>query len=303
MRPCLRGRRGRSDGEGSPRPERAGGGCVPLPKAASPAAGVGLEAGPLSPGSTRSWPRRACRLRRGPACAGARAQPNKTDRNDARGIAEMIRVGLYGLCTSRGWCARAPLLLTARKLLHAKLRDLETGLQGAVENFGLRVGRSARAASARGSASWSRGVRACPRSCAAARGACGAGDPYVLHKRLLDLVRDDPLCRRLMTAPGVGPLMALTFKATVDVPSASGTRAGRRPFRADAKAVPVRRDRCAGRDQQLRRRDGAHRALRGGQPLLVRTVPSGRPSSAGALSVAKRRGMKRARWPWPASSP
>jgi len=33
----------------------------------------------------------------------------------------------------------------------------------------------------------------------------------VLHKRLLDLVRDDPLCRRLMTAPGIGPVIALTF--------------------------------------------------------------------------------------------
>lgn len=41
----------------------------------------------------------------------------------------------------------------------------------------------------------------------------------VPHKRLLDLVRDDPLCRRLMTAPGVEPVIALTFQATVDVPT------------------------------------------------------------------------------------
>ena len=41
----------------------------------------------------------------------------------------------------------------------------------------------------------------------------------VLHKRLLDLVRDDPLCRRLTTAPGVGPGIALTFVATVDIPT------------------------------------------------------------------------------------
>ncbi len=30
-----------------------------------------------------------------------------------------------------------------------------------------------------------------------------------LHKMLLDLVRDDPVCRRLMTAPGVGRLMTV----------------------------------------------------------------------------------------------
>jgi len=41
----------------------------------------------------------------------------------------------------------------------------------------------------------------------------------VLHRQLLELVRHDPVCRRLMTAPGVGPVVALTFRATVDVPS------------------------------------------------------------------------------------
>lgn len=41
----------------------------------------------------------------------------------------------------------------------------------------------------------------------------------VLHKRLLDTVRDDTLCRRLMSAPGIGPVIALTFQATVDIPA------------------------------------------------------------------------------------
>jgi transposase len=40
----------------------------------------------------------------------------------------------------------------------------------------------------------------------------------VLHKILLDTVRDDPVCRRLMTAPGVGAVVALTYRATVDQP-------------------------------------------------------------------------------------
>jgi transposase len=40
----------------------------------------------------------------------------------------------------------------------------------------------------------------------------------VLHKMLLDTVRGDPLCRRLMTAPGVGAVVALTYRATVDQP-------------------------------------------------------------------------------------
>ena len=40
----------------------------------------------------------------------------------------------------------------------------------------------------------------------------------ILHRRLLAIVRDDDVCRRLMTIPGVGPVVALTYRATVDVP-------------------------------------------------------------------------------------
>jgi transposase len=45
----------------------------------------------------------------------------------------------------------------------------------------------------------------------------------ILHRRLLAIVREDEVCRRLMTVPGVGPVVALTYRATIDVPPASGT--------------------------------------------------------------------------------
>jgi transposase len=41
----------------------------------------------------------------------------------------------------------------------------------------------------------------------------------ILHRRLLAIVREDEVCRRLMTTPGVGPVVALTYRATVDVPA------------------------------------------------------------------------------------
>ena len=41
----------------------------------------------------------------------------------------------------------------------------------------------------------------------------------ILHRRLLAIVRDDEVCQRLMTTPGVGPVVALTYRATVDVPA------------------------------------------------------------------------------------
>ena len=40
----------------------------------------------------------------------------------------------------------------------------------------------------------------------------------ILHRRLLAVVRNDEVCR-LMTVPGVGPVVALTYRATVDVPA------------------------------------------------------------------------------------
>ena len=41
----------------------------------------------------------------------------------------------------------------------------------------------------------------------------------ILQRRLLAIVRDDEVCRRLMTVPGVGPVVSLTYRATVDVPA------------------------------------------------------------------------------------
>src|SRR5262249_16624561 len=50
----------------------------------------------------------------------------------------------------------------------------------------------------------------------------------ILHRHLLALGRDDEVCQRLMTIPGVGPVVALTYRATVDVPdSESPSRSGR----------------------------------------------------------------------------
>src|SRR6516165_1690658 len=105
---------------------------------------VGLEAGPLS-----QW------LFNGPAEAGVpalcietrhakaylKAQINKTDRNDARGIAQMMRVNLFRpvhVKTLASQKRRA--LLTARKLLQEKAIAIENDIRGLLRNFGLKVG-------------------------------------------------------------------------------------------------------------------------------------------------------------------
>ena len=70
-----------------------------------------------------------------------KAQINKTDRNDARGMAQMMRVGLYRpahVKTLRSQKLR--MLLTHRKLLQSKAIAIDNDLRGALRNFGLKVG-------------------------------------------------------------------------------------------------------------------------------------------------------------------
>ena len=79
--------------------------------------------------------------RRGTCQAVLKAQINKTDRNDARGIAQMMRVGLYRpvhVKTLRSQKLR--MLLTHRKLLQSKAIAIDNDLRGTLRNFGLKVG-------------------------------------------------------------------------------------------------------------------------------------------------------------------
>lgn len=70
-----------------------------------------------------------------------KAPVNKSDRNDARGIAQMMRVNLFRpvhvkTLESQKRCA----LLTARKLLLEKALAIENDIRGLLRNFGLKVG-------------------------------------------------------------------------------------------------------------------------------------------------------------------
>src|SRR5205809_950228 len=106
---------------------------------------IGIEAGPLS-----QWLFNALTAAELPViCVETRhmkalltaQQVNKTDRNDARGIAQMMRVGLFKPVHVKTLVAQQQrLLLTHRKLLQRKLLDLESELRGTLRNFGLKVG-------------------------------------------------------------------------------------------------------------------------------------------------------------------
>jgi transposase len=186
---------------------------------------IGLEAGPLS-----QWLFNALAEAGLPViCVETRhmravlkAQINKTDRNDARGIAQMMRAGLYRpvhVKTLRSQKLR--MLLTHRKLLQSKAIAIENDLRATLRNFGLKVGM---VGTAKFEARIKELVENLPDLALLAEPLLVVRRVLreqigVLHRRLLAIVRDDDVCRRLMTVPGIGPVVALTYRVTVDVPS------------------------------------------------------------------------------------
>jgi transposase len=185
---------------------------------------IGLEAGPLS-----QWLHRGLVAAGLPAIlietrhvkAALSAMRVKTDRNDARGMAQLMRMGWF-----QPVHAKAPLaqevraLLTARKQLQAKLQDIESSIRGILRGFGLKVGTigkagfEARACElAAGHPMLERIIGAMLKARAGVRAEYG-----VLHRELLKLVRANEICRRLMTVPGVGAVVAITFTSAIDDP-------------------------------------------------------------------------------------
>ncbi len=70
------------------------------------------------------------------------AQLNKTDRHDARGIAQMMRVGLFKpVHVKTPTSQRLRTVLTARQLLRNKLQDVENEIRGLIRNFGYHLGK------------------------------------------------------------------------------------------------------------------------------------------------------------------
>ncbi len=150
------------------------------------------------------------------------AQRNKTDRNDAQGIAQMRRMGWYrAVHVKSPESQRLRMLLANRRLLKRKLIDMENHIRGTLRAFGLRVGQVSRGrfeARIRDLLDESdEGLEAFIVTMLTVRQ--NMLDGYnTLHKFVLDIVRKDPVCRRFMTVPGVGPIAALSFRAGVDDP-------------------------------------------------------------------------------------
>lgn len=193
---------------------------------AHPIARIGFEAGTMSQhlfyGLTNNGLDVVCMETR-QVSAALSAMRNKTDKNDARGIAHILRTGWFSpvhMKSREAHGVRA--LLSCRKALLNKTIDLANEVRGLLKIFGLRLPKTVQ------HGSFDDLVQPLIEADEVlAHAMLPLLDARLeIYRQFLDLdrrvkqaARNDNVCLRMMTVPGVGPIAALTFKAAIDDPA------------------------------------------------------------------------------------
>ncbi len=186
---------------------------------------IGLESGPTS-----TWLWHDLKARGLPvicidahhAKAALAMQINKTDRNDAIGIARIMQTGWYReVQVKRLSCHEMRAALNSRALFVKMKRDVENQMRGLLKNFGLIIGKIGRSA-------FPARVRELlverpilERAVLPLLGLCEQLKAEIANFdcMLLKITREDDAARRLTSVPGVGPITALTFISAIDDPA------------------------------------------------------------------------------------
>lgn len=186
---------------------------------------IGLEAGPLS-----QWLFAAMKaaglavelLETRHVRKAFEAMPVKSDRNDARGIAQLMRLGWFRPVHCKSLNAQETrAILTARKLVQSKLRDVENSLRGILRGFGLKVGKTTELGFA---GRIEELVESHPRLQGIADALLAVREVLrkefaAFEKQTRKLAQSDLRTRLLMSTPAVGPIVALTYASAIDDPS------------------------------------------------------------------------------------
>jgi transposase len=186
---------------------------------------IGLEAGPLS-----QWLFAAMKtdglavelLETRHVRKAFEAMPVKSDRNDARGIAQLMRLGWFRPVHCKSMDAQeVRAMLTARKLVQSKLHDVENSLRGILRGFGLKVGKTTEREFA---ARITELVSGHPRLEVVAQALLAVRavlrqEFAAFEKQARKMAQTDPRTRLLMSTPAVGPIVALTYASAVDDPA------------------------------------------------------------------------------------
>ncbi len=262
---------------------------------------IGLEAGPLSQwlhaGLTKAG-FGAVLLETRQVKAALSAMIVKTDRKDARGIAQLLRMGWYRPVHRKSPPAQeVRALLVGRKLLQGKLVDVELSIRGLLRGFGLKLGEVSKgrfAARVRELVAGQPMLERVIEPMLRAREALPA-EYCVLHRAMLAIVREDAICRRLMSVPGVGALVAITYTSAIDDPARFrqsrhvGAHFGLTPRKYQSGETDVTGGISKVGDAMVRT------ALYEAANVMLTRAGRFSTLKRWALEVAKRRGMRRAK--------
>ena len=262
---------------------------------------VGLEACSLTAWlhdelRAAGWPAICIETRQ--ANAAMKTMPNKTDRNDARALAQIMRTGWYRQVHVKSrQCRLWRSLLVARRTVLNEMRSIENVVRAVLREAGVKLGTPSRAAFAgrvRELAGDDVALKPLVEPLLAIL-ATMLDQLARLTKQVLDIVRGEEVCRRLMSVPGVGPITALAFRATVDRPERFrrsrdvGAHLGLTPARYQSGETDIQGkvSRCGDELARTALYEAAH-------TLLVRSKKWSSLRAWG-MKVAQHRGMARAR--------
>jgi transposase len=260
---------------------------------------IGLEAGPLSQWLHKTITEAGFEtvLMETRQVKGAlKAMPIKTDRRDAEGIARLLQMGWFRPVHCKSISAQeSRAVLTSRKAIKQALVNLELSVRGMLRNFGLKVGSISKSnfeerirELADGNVMLEAAVEPVLRARQSLR-----GELATMEKLVRDIAKADPVCRLMMTMPGVGAVVGLTVRSAIDDPArfrsskSVGPWAGLTPSRNQSGERDIVGQITKAGDKGLRT------ALYQAATVLLNR---GRRNwlTNWALSVAKRRGKKRA---------
>ena len=262
---------------------------------------IGLEAGPLS-----QW------LYAGMKKAGLavelletrhvrdafKAMPVKTDRKDARGIAQLVRLGWFRPVHCKSMEAQETrAMLTSRKLVQSKLQDVENHLRGILRGFGLKVGKVSDrtfAPRVRELVDGHPSLQTIAEALLAVH-AVLQREFKAFEKRVLAMARADARTRLLMSAPGVGAIVSLTYVSGIDDPGrfksskAVGAHFGITPKKYQSGETDV-----TGRISKIGDASVRTALYEAANVILTRVVKGGALKSW-AARIARRAGMNKAK--------
>lgn len=226
------------------------------------------------------------------------AMRNKTDKNDAKGIAQILRTGWFSPVHMKSREAHGlRALLSARKALLKKTMDLANEARGLLKVFGVRLPKTVKHGSFDGL------VRPLiEMDDVLAHAVIPLLDARaVLFQHYLELDRrvkraasQDEVCMRMMTVPGVGPIAALTFKAAVDDPSRfKRSRTVAAHFGLTPRRYQSGEHDNPGRISKAGDRDVRATLYAAANALLMRSV-AGSEIKSWSLRLMRRKGRRRA---------